>query len=74
MIKVDGRDLSVVGSAEVEGNPTAIAAGRDAAWVANPSQGTVTRVSNDLRTMTIETGATPTDLVVGRRGVWVAAS
>ncbi|MEP6978990.1 MAG: adenylate/guanylate cyclase domain-containing protein [Thermoleophilia bacterium] len=75
VVKFNAEEGSLVGRIDVEGNPSALAAVADAAWLANPPQGTVTRVSADVReAQTIHVGATPTAVAVGRRGVWVAVS
>ncbi len=76
VVKVGAAGGGVLGSTKVSVNAAGIAAGAGAAWLPDPSAGSVTRVSgSDLRGVrTIMVGAAPTAVAVGRRGVWVAAS
>ena len=63
-----------VAQAPVKGGPSAIAVGKDAVWVANVDDGSVSRI--DLRTNasvdTIPVGKGPADIATGGGFVWVA--
>jgi len=73
--KVDSRTLTVVGSAAVGSNPTAVAVAPSSAWVADLSDGMLTQLDSDtLATSTRPVGASPTALAWDVHGLWVAAS
>jgi peptide/nickel transport system substrate-binding protein len=59
---------------ELGANPTAIAAGRDAIWVASEEGGTVFRIDPraGVVTDTVTVGGGPVSLAVGEGAVWVA--
>ena len=68
--EIDAESLTPLAASAIPANPVAIVAVGDAAWVA-AANGTLTSVA-DGRTVSL--GATPTALVRGRRGLWVAVA
>ena len=73
--RIDRQSLAATGAATVGSNPEAVAVAGDAAWVANSSDGTVTRIVRaTMEIKTIPVGATPTALVASSRGIWVAVA
>ena len=75
MVELDPRTGAPLGSFAVGNGPSAIAVGPGAVWVANRSDGTVSRI--DPETGVAENrriGRTPSALVADERGVWVANS
>jgi YVTN family beta-propeller protein len=73
---VDPSSARVVAEVPVGATPGAIAVGARSAWVANTSEGTVSRI--DLRgrrtTQTIAVGAAPSGIVFAAGAVWVTNS
>lgn len=67
-------DGSVAAAVPVGTNPVAVAYGQRALWVANRTDGTVSRVDPDNRSVvqTIDAGSIPEALTVTRDDVWVA--
>jgi DNA-binding SARP family transcriptional activator/DNA-binding beta-propeller fold protein YncE len=75
--KVDPDARAPAGYSEAVGNdPSGIAVAGDQVWVANRSDGTVSRLVADTLApkSVVRIGATPTALATGDRGVWVAAA
>jgi DNA-binding SARP family transcriptional activator/DNA-binding beta-propeller fold protein YncE len=75
--KVDPDARAPAGYSEAVGNdPGGIAIAGDQVWVANRSDGTVSRLVADTLApkSVVRIGATPAALVTGDRGVWVAAA
>ena len=74
--KVDTETGASAGSAPVGDDPGTIVADGGSVWVANRSDGTVSRFrASDLTPLgLIEIGATPAGLATGTRGVWVAGA
>jgi DNA-binding SARP family transcriptional activator len=73
--RIDRQSLAATGAATVGSNPEAVAVAGDAAWIANSSDGTVTRIVRaTMEIKTIPVGATPTALVASSRGIWVAVA
>jgi hypothetical protein len=73
--RIDQQSLAATGAATVGSNPEAVAVAGDAAWIANSSDGTVTRIVRaTMEIKTIPVGATPTALVASSRGIWVAVA
>ena len=75
MVELDPRTGAPLGSFAVGNGPSAVAVGPGAVWVANRTDGTVSRI--DPETGVAETqrvGGAPSALVADERGVWVANS
>lgn len=73
--RVDPGSLKVEATVDVGNGPSAIAAGAGSVWVANETDGTVTRIDpTALVTTTIPVGHGPAAVSVGDGGVWVANS
>jgi YVTN family beta-propeller protein len=69
---VDAASGRVVGDVPVGAQPSAIAAGAGAVWVANATEGTVSRIDPSTRQVqTIQVTGTPVSLAVGLGAVWV---
>jgi peptide/nickel transport system substrate-binding protein len=67
---------AVTATTPVGQEPSAIAVGRGAVWVANTQDGTVSRLDPDSASVieTIPVGSRPTGVATGGGGVWVANS
>ena len=71
--RLDPGSGRVTGSVGVGNDPAAIAAGAGSVWVANSSDGTVTRIDpTTLETTTIPVGHGPAAVSVDAAGAWVA--
>jgi YVTN family beta-propeller protein len=71
--RFDARSGQRQASVEVGNDPSSIASGAGSVWVANRSDGTVTRIDPATRlTTTIPVGHGPAALVVNGAGAWVA--
>jgi YVTN family beta-propeller protein len=71
---IDPITNKVVGFVSVGDEPAAIAVGKDALWVANQGDRTLSHVDSKRRTVekTISLNETPTGVAVGAGAVWVA--
>jgi YVTN family beta-propeller protein len=71
---IDPKTNQVVGDVPVGSRPVAVAVGKDAVWVANADDGTISRIDANTRkvTSTIGIGADVSDVAVGFGSVWVA--
>ena len=73
VVAIDATTNSAVAAADLEGEPTAIAADETAAWVAHFSSGTVSRVDAASHAVTgITVGSGPQAIVAGAGHVWVS--
>ena len=72
VLRLDPATLQVTGRVTVGRDPTAIAAGGGAVWVASGRDGTLTRIDPEtFDVTTIALGGHATDVAVGLGSVWV---
>jgi YVTN family beta-propeller protein len=73
---IDSSGGRTVGSARLEGPPSAIAYGEGSVWVTMPNEDSVSRIDPNTNSVqqTIGAGDGPTAIVVGGGFVWVASS
>ena len=66
---------SVEASVRIGSNPSSVAVGGGAVWVANSSDGTITKIDPANATIldTIRVGRSPVDLAYGGGRLWVSA-
>jgi DNA-binding SARP family transcriptional activator/DNA-binding beta-propeller fold protein YncE/ABC-type branched-subunit amino acid transport system substrate-binding protein len=71
---IDPDANAIVGGIPVGSGPTAVTAGKEAVWVANAGDRTVTRIDPESKDVvaTIRLGRIPSQLVAGEDAVWVA--
>ena len=71
---IDPASRSLSARVELDGPPSAIAAGPGAIWIAGDRDGTVSRIDPETNTIrqTITVGHGPSALAVDRTGVWAA--
>ena len=73
VLRLDPASGRVVASVGVGNDPSAIASGAGSVWVANSSDGTVTRIDPaTLDTTTVPVGHGPAAIAVNASGAWVA--
>jgi YVTN family beta-propeller protein len=75
VVEIDPRDGSVEASVRVGNNPSSLAAGGGAIWVANSSSGTVSKIDPTRAAVvdTIHVGRSPVGLAFGGGKLWVSA-
>ena len=75
VVEIDPDDNSIASSFQVGSNPRSIAVGGNAVWVANSSDGTVSRIDPGQggNVSTIEVGPSPVGLAYGGGRLWVSA-
>ena len=72
---VDPDEAKIIAQYHLGAAPGAAAEGAGSVWVANPGDGTVSRLHpNDDRVETIDVGQSPTALAFGGGSMWVAAA
>jgi len=73
--RIDPRTDAVTDTLPVGNEPTAIAAGEGAVWIANAGDGTLARIDPDTREVskTIEVGGSPSAVAIADGSVWTTA-
>jgi YVTN family beta-propeller protein len=71
---IDGRTARVNTQVSLAGAPTSVAVGEGAVWVANATEGTVSRIDPHAHSVvqTITVGSSPSGIAVGGGGIWVS--
>ncbi len=72
---IDPTDAAITQQYRLGAGPGAVASGAGSVWVANPGEGTVSRLHrDDDRVETIDVGQTPDGIAFGGGSLWVAGS